>query len=183
MPPFAKATTHPRARRPRARMLTSAFAAAGCSSGPPRRHRARLPERARRHNPKTLNRASLASCFVATGASRLPPSADRAPPFFVSLLADPPAPILREPPGHQEAQAVHAAQEEGGQARTAAQALAEKEQAALNPGGRRGSGVPPRRELNAPKALVRAKRGWVRLPRKHTTRRRLIDDEHTRVGL
>jgi hypothetical protein len=72
MPPFAKATTHPRARRPRARMLTSAFAAGGCSSGPPRRHRARRPERARRHNPKTLNRASLASCFVATGASRPP---------------------------------------------------------------------------------------------------------------
>ena len=42
MPPFAKATTHPRARRPRARMLTSAFAAAGCSSGPPRPHRAQV---------------------------------------------------------------------------------------------------------------------------------------------
>ena len=38
------------------------------------------------------------------------------PPFSVSLAPDPPPPILREPPGHQEAQAVHSPKEEGRQA-------------------------------------------------------------------
>ena len=141
MPPFAKAATHPRARRPRARMLTSAFAAGGCSSGPPRRHRARRPERARRHNPKTLNRASLASCFVATGASRPPAILLTVRLRFSSLSSQTRRRrYFENPQDIKKRKQSTPRKKKGAKPRTAAQALAEKEQAALNPGGRRGSG-------------------------------------------
>ena len=96
-------------------------------------------------NPKNLKREACLRSIVFVF-----PRPELTPPLPRPLLsADPPPQVLREPPGYQEAQAVHPPQEEGGQAaHRGAGARGEGAGGAQPRRPPHGWGFPPRRQLS-----------------------------------